>query len=278
MKTDSIKSIKSRALLGLFLSSALLFAALPLSAQLAVRHSEGIVHGFLILTTLDGHAVAEGEQTQSARGDRITAHLVFRFKDGSIHQEDSVYSQRKTFQLISEHLVQKGPTFKEPIDVSFTVASGQVTVKATEKDGKEKVITEHVDIPADIANGVILILLKNLPPGGPEIKLPYLAATPKPRMVKLAVSSGGEDSFVGGGSAQKATHYVVKVEIGGVAGVVAPIVGKQPADTHVWILKGPVPAFVQSEGPLFQGGPIWRISLVSLRPSPKQPESGAAKP
>ena len=275
MKKDSIKS---KALLGLFLSTTLLFAALPLSAQLAVRHSEGIVHGFLILTTLDGHAVAEGEQTQSTRGDRITAHLIFRFKDGSIHQEDSVYSQRKTFQLISEHLVQKGPTFKEPIDVTFTVASGQVTVKATEKDGKEKVITEHVDIPADIANGVILILLKNLPPGDTEIKLPYLAATPKPRMVKLAVSSGGEDSFVGGGSAQKATHYVVKVEIGGVAGVVAPIVGKQPADTHVWILKGPVPAFVQSEGPLFQGGPVWRISLVSLRAQAKQPEAAASKP
>ena len=275
MKTDSIKS---KAVIGLFLSTTLLFAALPLSAQLAVRHSEGIVHGFLILTTLDGHAVAEGEQTQSPRGDRITSHLIFRFKDGSIHQEDAVYSQRKNFQLISEHLVQKGPTFKEPIDVSFTVSSGQVSAKAMEKDGKEKVISEHVDIPADIANGVILILLKNLPPGGAEIKLPYLAATPKPRMVKLAVSSAGEDSFVAGGATYKAIHYVVKVEIGGVAGVVAPIVGKQPADTHVWILKGPVPAFVQSEGPLFQGGPVWRTSLVSLRAQAKQPEAGAAKP
>jgi len=275
MTTDSTKS---KALLGLLFSSTVFFAALPVSAQLAVRHSEGIVHGFLTLTTLDGHVVAEGEQTQSPRGDRITSHLIFRFKDGSIHQEDAVYSQRKNFQLISEHLVQKGPTFKEPIDVSFTVATGQVTVKAIEKDGKEKAISEHVDIPADIANGVILILLKNLPPGGAEIKLPYLAATPKPRMVKLAVSSAGEDSFVAGGANYKAIHYVVKVEIGGVAGVVAPIVGKQPADTHVWILKGPVPAFVQSEGPLFQGGPVWRTSLVSLRAQAKQPEAGADKP
>ena len=263
--------VKSNALLALSVCAILPFAALPLSAQLAVRHSEGIVHGFLLLTTLDGHALADGEQTQSTRGDRVTSHLIFRFKDGSIHQEDSVYSQRKTFQLISEHLVQKGPTFKEPIDVSFTVASGQVTVKSTEKDGKEKVITEHVDMPADLANGVILILLKNLPPEGQQLKLPYLAATPKPRMVKLDISSSGEDSFVAGGSTQKAIHYVVKVEIGGVAGVVAPIVGKQPADTHVWILKGAVPAFVQSEGPLFQGGPVWRISLASLRASSKQP-------
>ena len=34
-----------------------------------------------------------------------------------------------------------------------------------------------------------------------------------------------------------ATHYVLKVEIGGLAGVVAPLVGKQPPDSHVWIQK-----------------------------------------
>jgi len=49
----------------------------------------------------------------------------------------------------------------------------------------------------------------------------------------------------------------------GVAGVVAPIVRKQPPDIHVWILGGEAPAFVKSEGPLYLGGPIWRIELVS---------------
>jgi len=46
-------------------------------------------------------------------------------------------------------------------------------------------------------------------------------------------------------------------------GLVAPLVGKQPADTHVWILGGEAPAFVKSEGPLYVGGPIWRIELAS---------------
>ena len=31
----------------------------------------------------------------------------------------------------------------------------------------------------------------------------------------------------------------------------------------VWILEGEAPAFVKSEGPLYFGGPVWRIELTS---------------
>src|SRR5438552_19184240 len=72
-----------------------------------------------------------------------------------------------------------------------------------------------------------------------------------------------EEPFSIGGSSRQATHYVVKVEIGGAAGLVAPLLGKQPPDTHVWILGGEAPAFVKSEGSLFFGGPVWRIELAS---------------
>ena len=58
-------------------------------------------------------------------------------------------------------------------------------------------------------------------------------------------------------------HYVVKVEIGGVTGFLARLMGKQPADTHVWVLGGEAPAFVKAEGPFYTGGPIWRIQLAS---------------
>jgi hypothetical protein len=60
-----------------------------------------------------------------------------------------------------------------------------------------------------------------------------------------------------------AIHYVIKVEIGGIAGLIAPLLGKQPPDIHVWILGGEAPAFVKMEGPLFYGGAIWRIELAS---------------
>ena len=87
--------------------------------------------------------------------------------------------------------------------------------------------------------------------------------TPKPRVVKLHIVPEGEESFTTGGAKRKATHYVVKVEIGGLSGLVAPLLGKQPPDLHVWILQGQAPAFVKFEGPLYLGGPSWRIELTS---------------
>ena len=58
---------------------------------------------------------------------------------------------------------------------------------------------------------------------------------------------------------------MLKVDIGGLSGLVAPLVGKQPPDSHVWILDGDVPAFVKSEQFHYFGGPMWRIELVGPR-------------
>jgi hypothetical protein len=38
------------------------------------------MHGFLALRTLEGTRLADGEMTQVAEGDRVTGHLIFRFK------------------------------------------------------------------------------------------------------------------------------------------------------------------------------------------------------
>jgi hypothetical protein len=236
--------------------------ALP-AEPVAVRHTEGVVRGFLALRTLDGTALADGDLIQVARGDRVTVRLVFRFKDGSVHDETAVFTQRRQFRLVSDHLVQKGPAFPRPLDMSIDCASGQVTVRYANEHGEQKVEAERLELPADLANGLILTLLKNLGGGAPPSTVSLVAATPKPRLVKLAIATAGEDPFSTGGAARKATHYVVKVEIGGLAGLLAPILGKQPPDSHVWILGGTAPAFVKSEAPLYLGGPAWRIELVS---------------
>jgi len=237
-------------------------AAIPAEA-VSVRHREGLVHGFLALSTLEGERLANGDLIQSARGDRVTSRLVFHFKDGSVHDETAVFSQRGTFRLLSDHLVQKGPAFPHPMEVSIDGRSGQVIVRYKDEEGHEKVATERIDFPADAANGMILMLMKNLRPGASRTTVSMVAAAPKPRLVKLVIEPAGEEPFSIGGSPRKAMHYVVKVDIGGVAGLVAPLVGKQPSDSHVWILGGEAPAFVKSEGPLFADGPSWRIELLS---------------
>ena len=233
-----------------------------LGQAVTVRHAEGLVHGFLTLKTLEGTPLAEGDLIQTSRGNRVTTRLVFHFKDGSIHDETAVYSQRQRFRLITNHLVQKGPAFPQPLDMSIDGSSGQVTVRYTD-DGAPKVETEHIDVPPDLANGVILTMLKNVQSGVPPKTISLVAATPKPRLVKLAITAAGDEPFSTGGTARKATHYVLKVEIGGISGLLAPLVGKQPPDSHVWILGGEAPAFVKSEQPLYAGGPLWRIELAS---------------
>ena len=256
------ENIRSKPLAIMLTCAALFQSATVPAAPVAVRHTEGLVHGFLLLSTMEGNPLAHGDLIQISRGGRVTNHLVFRFKDGSVRDETAVYSQRGIFRLLSYHLLQKGPTFPYPMEVSIDSSSGQVTVRYTD-DGKEKIATDRLQLPPDLANGMIFTLLKNVRPDGPPTTVSMVAATPKPRLVKLAISPKGQEPFTVGGSQRTAMHYVLKVEIGGVAGVIAPLLGKQPSDIHIWVLGGDAPAFVKSEGPIYYGGPNWRIELTS---------------
>ncbi len=241
---------------------AFVLALRLLADPVSVRHAEGLVHGFLVLRDLDDRLLATGELSQVTTPAQVTNELVFHFKDGSLRAETTVFSQRRVFRLISYHLVQKGPAFKTATDFSINALTGQTTVQYAE-DGKNKTISEQVQVPDDLANGLISVLLKNVDPAAPKTTVSMIVTTPKPRLVKLEVSPAGEESFSVAGSPRKATRFVVHVNIGGVAGVVAPIVGKQPADTNVWIVEGKAPGFLKSEGPQYDGGPIWRIQLAS---------------
>jgi hypothetical protein len=235
-----------------------------LSAEpVVVRYVEGLVHGFLSLRSPDGKLLANGDLIQGARGNRVTSRLVFHFTDGSLSDETAVFSQRGHFSLVSDHLVQKGPAFEQPLDMTIDRPTGHVVVRYKNDHGEEKVEDEHLDLPADLANGMIIALLKNVRPEALPPSISLVAATPKPRLVKLKIAVGGTEPFSIAGSARKAVHYVLKVDIGGIAGVVAPLVGKQPPDSHVWIMEGEAPAFVRSQAPMFNGGPLWQTDLVS---------------
>jgi hypothetical protein len=253
-----------RNLLVAVLAGVGLLSPAPAPADpIAVRYREGVVHGFLVLRSPEGAILASGDLTQLAQGDRVTTRLVFHFKDGSLQDETAIFTQRGQFRLISDHLVQKGRAFERPLDLRIDGASGQVTVRYLDEDGQEKVENERLELPPDLANGLIITLLKNVRGAALPATFSFVAATPKPRLVKLKVTAAGADPFSVAGSGRRATHYVIKVDIGGIAGLVAPLVGKEPPDSHVWILEGEAPAFVRSEAPLFMGGPLVRTDLTS---------------
>src|SRR5438105_15515562 len=237
--------------------------------RVTVRHLEGLSNGFLALRTMEGKLLADGEITQVAKEDRVTSRVFFRFKDGSIYDDIAIFSQRGSFRLVSDHLVEKGPSFKHPMETLLDASAGHVTVRYTDDDGEEKTINQQLDLPADVANGLLMTLVKHIQPSVPETTVSFVATTPNPRLVKLVIVPQGEEPFSHGTINLKAMHYVVKVKIGGITGLLAHVTGKQPPDMQIWVLGGDTPAFVKLEGQFYDDGPIWRVELATPAAFPK---------
>ncbi|MCU1300074.1 MAG: hypothetical protein JWQ87_358 [Candidatus Sulfotelmatobacter sp.] len=68
-------------LLVIVVAGTLLFAggATPDEA-IPVRYAEGLIHGFLVLRTMSGEAIADGDLIQVARRDRVTSRLIFHLR------------------------------------------------------------------------------------------------------------------------------------------------------------------------------------------------------
>jgi hypothetical protein len=243
----------------LFVASSFLIGTALDAEPVQVRYPQGSAHGFVALKNLQGTRLATGDMTQTVHGDRVTSHLVFRFRDGSVDEDTTIFTQRGVFRLISDHHIQRGPSFPEHVDMLIDEGSGKVTSR--DKDGTVR--QDHLDLPPDVSNGLPPNLLLNILPSTAETKLSFVVPGKKPRLIKVSIKPAGELPFSIGDSARKAVDFVLHPEIGGIAGIVAPLIGKQPADFHIWILQGTPPAFIREEGQLYQGGPIWRIEQIS---------------
>ncbi len=247
-----------RLLLFLLLEATLVAAADPIP----VRYPQGTSRGFLVLKTLEGKVIAAGDLYQTVQGSRITARLVFHFRDGSIDDDVTVYSQQKVFRLISDHHIQRGPSFPKPVDLMVDVPSGTLTSRSVDSDGKPKSTTEHLDLSSDVSNGLVSTAVENIPFNAPQTSLSYVASSgSKGRQIHLNIKPVQLVPVVIDGRKFKAMEFNIKIDLGGVAGVVAPVIGKQPHDVRFWILAGPVPAVLAEESQLYLDGPVWRIEL-----------------
>jgi hypothetical protein len=255
------------------LTALLMCASLP-NAQadpVPVRYMQGSFHGFVELRSEDGHVVASGDSTSVVRGDRVTQETVFHFKDGSIDDEVTVFTQHRTFQLISDHHLQKGPFFPHPMDVMIDARTGTVTVTSPGKDGKMNVQTDHMKLPPDLANGMVPVVVEDIKPGTALTTVSMIVMTPKPRVVKLLISRQGEETCEVAGFPRKPTHYEVKIDLGGIVGVVAPLIGKAPPTIQLWVIGGTAPTFAREVGPLYSEGPMMTIQLASpVWPEPQK--------
>jgi hypothetical protein len=261
MRSACDRGFFSKWFAGLVATAVLGSACSMQGQELKLRYRTAYEHGFVILRDAAGAILASGEVTQVPSRQQITLHVVFHFRDGSIDDETTLYSQGETIRLISDRHIQRGKSFPHPSDVMIDVPGQQVSVRDLSKSTDEAK-TEHMDLPPDLANGLLMPLIQNMQANTP-IEVSYVGLAPKPRLVKLAIAKGGDDHFTVGGRSYNAAKYDVKVHIGGVAGVVAPMIGKQPPDTHVWVTESRVPAVVRLDSALDTDGPVWSVQFAS---------------
>lgn len=244
--------------------TTLLGVSIGAAAPVAVRFAEGFTRGFLVLMTQDNTPIAYGELRQKPVGGRIDSRLFLNFKDGSLYDETVVFSQKGVFRVESYRLVQRGPSY--PLtDVAFDRSTGSYRARTQDKKGDdEKVASGKLDMPPDLYNGMALTLIKNLPAGAGATGH-LVTFLPEPRLVKMEIAPDGEDRAQVAGARRAVTRYRVKFDIGGLTGVVASLIGKDPPVLRYWVIPGEVPAFARFEGALYINGPVWRLEMTSIR-------------
>jgi hypothetical protein len=225
-------------------------------------YKQGSLHGFLLLKSQDGKVIAIGDQINVVHGTEVRSELIFHFRDGSIDDEVAYFRQGAVFQLIRDHHVQKGPSFPQPLDMTVDVPGGKVTWQEAKGDGIDTK-TQYMDLPPDLVNGMMMLLAENFPSKRRELETSYLAADPKPRIVKFSVKPAGEDRVDIGGDGRQTSQLNIHIEIGGIAGAIAPLVGKQPSDIKLWVVGKEAPVLVRMDGALYPQGPIWSVILTS---------------
>jgi hypothetical protein len=219
-----------------------------------VRFTEGVARGFPVIRDLNGQILARGEFSQVARDAVVESRMTFRFKDGSLYDETTVFAQAGTFKLLRYALTQRGPSFPETIHATLERQNRQVQVRYKEdNDSPEEVIETRMELPADLYNGMLSLLLKNLDPGRATVSI--LAFTPRPTVVKIELNAVGDESMLLGDSAQTARRWTLRPQLG----MLASLLVSDLPDMRFWMLTGGAPAFLRFEGPLYFMGPVWRI-------------------
>lgn len=236
-------------------------AQAPVRGPVTVRYSEGTVRGFLELRDEQDSLLAHGDLVQVPGDSAITTRVVLRFLDRSVFEETTTFTQHRVFRLVSYQLRQTGPRF--PADLEATIrADGHYAVTSTpHPDQKPQRYTGRLELPADVANGLPGILTRNLR-SGDTADVHIVAFTPKPRLVGLRIAYSGVDSVRVGGGVHPVARFRVKAQLGALTAFFARLLGKLPADSHIWMLLTDAPAFIRFEGPMFFG-PVWRLSAVT---------------
>jgi hypothetical protein len=157
---------------------------------------------------------------------------------------------------VRNHHIEQGPFFAKPVDYAVEAATGIVTSRTIDRNGKIHVESKHMDLPDDLANGFVGTLLLNVPPNTAPFRAGILAPVGGGRLVRLLISPEDEQTVHLAGQTLQATVFRIHPELGGIVGVIAKLLGLQPKDVMVWVLEGEEPAVAVIVGQLGGYGPV----------------------
>jgi hypothetical protein len=248
-------SMTSRLLAAALVCAAFLIPGRIDAGPVRVMFQEGVTRAFPVVRSLTGQKLAQGDLVQVARGDVVDSRMTFRFSDGSLYDEHVVFSQAGVFTLIRYRIVQRGPSFPETLEASIDRETGRYEVRHRgDEDSPEETFTGKFALPDDAYNGMLSLLLKNMPSRESTI-VQVVAFTPKPRLVKLQLLPMANDPLLVSDQPMKVTRWAIRPQLG----LFASLLIADIPDVHCWIVPGEAPAFLKAEGPLYFQGPIWRI-------------------
>jgi hypothetical protein len=107
-------------------------------------------------------------------------------------------------------------------------------------------------------------VLRNLERGA-SATTHLIAFTPEPRILELKLTPAGSEPYSLGKISGTSTRFVMRPRVTGLTGVVATVIGKQPAPFSMWLTDSSPPVLIRFEGSLYNGGPIWRIGIAAPR-------------
>ncbi len=230
--------------------------------SIPVRHIQRPLHRFMVARSETGKVIANLEFSQAVQGNEVTMHVVYRFLDGSLDDEETTYTQQGRFRLVRNHHIQSGPFFTRPIDFTIDAANGVVTSRTIDKKGKIHIESKHMALPDDLANGFVGTLLLNVSPNTAPFRVGMLASVGSGRLIRLLISPTDKQTVHLSNQTFPATVFRIHPELGGFVSVVASLLGLKPKDVMVWVLEGDEPAVAVIEGQLGGSGPVISSDLA----------------
>lgn len=230
--------------------------------SIPVRHIQRPLHRFMVARSETGKVIANLEFSQAVQGNEVTMHVVYRFLDGSLDDEETTYTQQGRFRLVRNHHIQSGPFFTRPIDFTIDAANGVVTSRTIDKKGKIHIESKHMALPDDLANGFVGTLLLNVSPNTAPFRVGMLASVGSGRLIRLLIWPTDKQTVHLSNQTFPATVFRIHPELGGFVSVVASLLGLKPKDVMVWVLEGDEPAVAVIEGQLGGSGPVISSDLA----------------